>query len=249
MEKKKIISLLKKVFQRKISVNDALSQLTHLPYEDLGFAKVDHHRTLRSSMPEVIFCQGKKPEQITAIFKSLWKRNPRVLLTRANRKIFKKIYAITSQAKYNEYARTISVCKKSSTPKGKVAVISAGTADIPVAEEAAVTAELFGSKVIRCYDVGVAGIHRLLDCFGQFYDSRCIIVIAGMDGVLASVIGGLAACPVIAVPTSVGYGSHFKGLASLLTMLNSCAPNVAVVNIDNGFGAGYVATLINRKGK
>ena len=249
MEKEKIVEILKKVRNKKIPVCEAFNKLRHLPYEDLGFAKVDHHRPLRTGMPEVIFCQGKTLKQIALIFKSLWKKNSSVLLTRANKEIFNKISSIAPKARYNVSARTITSCKKSVSKKGKVAIVTAGTADIPIAEEAAVTAEVFGNKVERHYDVGVAGIHRLLGCFKKIYDSRCIVVVAGMDGALPSVIAGLSACPIIAVPTSVGYGSHFKGLAALLTMLNSCAPNVAVVNIDNGFGAGYLATLINKMRK
>lgn len=249
MEKEKIIDLLKKVRAKKLDINDAFNMLRHLPYEDLGFAKVDHHRHMRTGMPEVIFCQGKSLSQIVGIFKSLYKRDRYVLLTRADRKIYKKIYKVTHWAVYNEEAKTIAVCKGSLKKIGKVSIVSAGTADIPVAEEAAVTAEVFGCRTERYYDVGVAGMHRLLGCFDKIYDSRCIVVVAGMDGVLPSVVGGLASCPVIAVPTSVGYGAHFKGIASLLTMLNSCAPNVAVVNIDNGFGAGYLATMINRMAK
>lgn len=249
MEKEKIIRILKQVKTKEISINDAFMKLRHLPYEDLGFAKIDHHRMIRLGFPEVIFCQGKTLDQITAIFKSLSKRNNRVLLTRAEKKVFKRIKKINLKVKYNQLAKTISLEKKASKLEGAVAVVCAGTADIPAAEEAAVTAEVFGSKVIRVYDVGVAGIHRLLDCFDRISTSRCIVVLAGMDGVLPSVIGGLASCPVIAVPTSVGYGANFNGIAPLLTMLNSCAPGVSVVNINNGFGAGYIASLINRIAK
>lgn len=246
MEKKKIIELLKKVKAGKISVNDGFVKLRHLPYEDLGFAKVDHHRLIRMGLPEVVFCQGKSIEQIEAIFKSLSKENKKLLLTRADEIIFKRINKINRKVNYNQLARTISLEEKYPRRKGLVAVVCAGTADIPAAEEAAVTAEVFGSRVEKVYDVGVAGIHRLLDCFEKISASRCIIVLAGMDGALPSVIGGLASCPVIAVPTSVGYGANFNGIAPLLTMLNSCAPNVSVVNINNGFGAGYIASLINR---
>ncbi len=246
MEKKKIIELLSKVRAGKISLEDAFQTLRHLPYEDLGFAKVDHHRLIRSGMPEVVFCQGKTLKHILAIFGSLEKKNKTVLLTRADRKIFQAIKRLNRKAVYNELARTICLGDKKAKKQGKVAVVCAGTADVAAAEEAAVTAEIFGSRVERVYDVGVAGIHRLLDCFERIADSRCIIVLAGMDGVLPSVIGGLAHSPVIAVPTSVGYGANFGGIAPLLTMLNSCAPNVSVVNINNGFGAGYIAALINR---
>jgi len=246
MEKEKIIKLLADVKAKRISVNDAFEKLRHLPYEDLGFAKIDHHRLMRTGLPEVVFCQGKTLEQVITIFKSLSKKNKTVLLTRADEKIFKNIRKINRKVIYNPLARTISLEAKRAEKKGLVAVVCAGTADIPVAEEAAVTASVFGSRVEKVYDVGVAGIHRLLDCFDRIAASRCIIVIAGMDGVLPSVIGGLSRCPIIAVPTSVGYGANFNGIAPLLTMLNSCAPNVSVVNINNGFGAGYIASIINR---
>lgn len=249
MDKKKIIDLLKKIKTGKISVNDGFTKLRHLPYEDLGFAKVDHHRRLRIGFPEVVFCQGKRIEQIEAIFKSLARENKTVLLTRADQKIFKRIKRINPRARYNLLARTIFLEDKHPRRKGLVAIVCAGTADIPAAEEAAVTAEVFGSQVQRLYDVGVAGIHRLLGNFEKVAASRCIVVLAGMDGVLPSVIGGLASCPVIAVPTSVGYGANFNGIAPLLTMLNSCSPNVSVVNINNGFGAGYIAAMINRSSK
>lgn len=246
MEKKKIIKLLSQVKAKRISVQDAFEELRHLPYEDLGFAKVDHHRSIRSGFPEVVLCQGKTPDQIAAIFKALSKKNKRVLLTRADGKVFIRIKKMNKGAVYNPLAGTITVDEKNPRRKGLVAVVCAGTADTPVAEEAAVTAEISGSRVERVYDVGVAGLHRLLDCFKDISESRCIVAIAGMDGVLPSVIGGLASCPVIAVPTSVGYGANFKGLAPLLTMLNSCAANVSVVNVNNGFGAGYIASMINK---
>jgi pyridinium-3,5-biscarboxylic acid mononucleotide synthase len=246
MDKKKIIDLLKEVKAGKISVNDGFTRLRHLPYEDLGFAKVDHHRLMRTGFPEVVFCQGKKLDQIRAIYKSLAKENKRVLLTRADEKVYKEIKKISPKAVYNPLARTICLNKSKSQGRGMVAVVCAGTADIPAAEEAAITAEIFGSRVERLYDVGVAGLHRLLDCFDRISQARSMVVLAGMDGVLPSVIGGLAGCPVIAVPTSVGYGANFNGIAPLLTMLNSCAPNVSVVNINNGFGAGYIAGMINR---
>ena len=245
MEEKKITALLKAVRSGKLSVEEAFVRLKHLPYEDLGFAKVDHHRLMRTGQAEVIFCQGKRPEQITAIFKSLSRVNKSLLLTRADEKVFKSIRKINRKVRFHPAAGIISLEESRPQRSGLVAVVCAGTADIPRAEEAAVTAEVFGSRVERVYDVGVAGIHRLLDCFERIEKSRCIVVLAGMDGVLPSVIGGLASCPVIAVPTSVGYGANFNGIAPLLTMLNSCAPNVSVVNINNGFGAGYIAALIN----
>lgn len=246
MEKNKIIKILSQLRARKISIEDAFQMLRHLPYEELGFAKVDHHRFIRSGMPEVIFCQGKILKHILAIFDSLKKRNKTVLLTRADKEIFQAIKRLNPKAVYNELAQAISIQDRRVKKQGKVAVVCAGTADIPIAEEACVTAEIFDSHVERVYDVGVAGIHRLFDCLDCIKDSRCIIVLAGMDGVLPSVVGGLVHSPVIAVPTSVGYGANLGGIAPLLTMLNSCAPNVSVVNINNGFGAGYIAALINR---
>ncbi|MFA6384346.1 MAG: nickel pincer cofactor biosynthesis protein LarB [Candidatus Omnitrophota bacterium] len=247
MDKEKIRVLLKKVRQKRISVNDAFCALRQLPYEDLGFAKVDHCRSICTGQPEVIFCQGKTLEQIVAIFRSLEKNNRAVLLTRADEAIYKAVKRVKAGAVYNKPGRVITVEKKKIRKRGKIAVVCAGTADIPVAEEAAATAEIFGNRVERVYDVGVAGLHRLLDCYADIADSSCIIVLAGMDGALPSVIGGLSMCPVIAVPTSVGYGANFKGIAPLLTMLNSCSPNVSVVNINNGFGAGFIASLINRQ--
>jgi NCAIR mutase (PurE)-related protein len=249
MDKEKIIGLLKKVRQKKMSIDDAFIALRHLPYEDLGFAKVDHHRSMRTGMPEVVFCQGKALEQIVAIFLSLAKKNKAVLLTRADEKVYKAIKRVNPDAEYNKLGRVITLSRMTIGKRGKIAVVCAGTADIPAAEEAAVTAEIFGSRVERVYDVGVAGLHRLLGCFDRISDSSCIIVLAGMDGVLPSVIGGLSSCPVIAVPTSVGYGANFRGIAPLLTMLNSCSPNVSVVNINNGFGAGFIASLINHQRK
>lgn len=246
MDKKKIIELFRKVKAGKISTHEAFLKLKHLPYEDLGFAKVDHHRLLRTGFPEVIFCPGKRTEQITAIFKSLSRRNRNVLLTRADGKIFREIKKINRRAVYNKVAGAVYVLQKKPAQNGFISVVCAGTADVPVAEEAAITAVVFGSCVERLYDVGVAGLHRLLDSFDRIARSRCIIVIAGMDGVLPSVVGGLVSCPVIAVPTSVGYGANLNGIAPLLTMLNSCAPNVSVVNINNGFGAGYIASLIHK---
>lgn len=249
MEKKKIIKLFFRVKSGRVSINDAFEELRHLPYEDLGFAKIDHHRQMRVGFPEVVFCPGKTREQISAIFKSLAKRNKSVLLTKADEKTYRQIKKINHKVAFNPLARVIYLEGKRAARKGLVSVVCAGTADIPVAEEAAITAEVFGSRVKRVYDVGVAGIHRLLDCFKRISKSRCIVVLAGMDGVLPSVIGGMASCPVIAVPTSVGYGANFKGIAPLLTMLNSCAPNVSVVNINNGFGAGYISALINKNSR
>jgi hypothetical protein len=218
-----------------------------MPFEDLGFAKVDHHRRLRTGMPEVIFSGGKSPQQVAKIFKSMAAHGGNVLATKANAEHFRAVKKAVRKAEYHELAHAI-VLKQDPKQygKGTVLVVSAGTSDIPVAEEALITAEVMGNDVAHLYDVGVAGIHRLLASKTILERARVVIVCAGMEGALPSVVGGLIGVPVIAVPTSVGYGAAFKGLAALLGMLNSCASNVSVVNIDNGFGAGYVASLINR---
>jgi NCAIR mutase (PurE)-related protein len=231
----------------KITPDDAVERLRHLPFEDLGFAKVDHHRKLRAGMPEIIFGEKKTPVHLAEIFAKLAKHGGNVLATRADKKQFAAVKKKVRTAEYRELARAI-VLQRDPTVygKGTVAVVSAGTSDIPVAEEAVVTAELMGNIVEHFYDVGVAGIHRLLANREALTKARVVIVCAGMEGALPSVVGGLVGVPVIAVPTSVGYGASFKGLTALLGMLNSCASNVSVVNIDNGFGAGYVASIINR---
>lgn len=239
--------LLEQVRKGKLSPDDAVEKLRHLPFEDLGFAKVDHHRHLRVGMPEVIFSPGKTPHQVAEIFKRLAQHAPNVLATRASREQFLAVKKNVRGAKFDPTARAILLQRDYTVyGKGKITVISAGTSDMPVAEEAAITAQLTGNQVERIYDVGVAGIHRLLAHRKAIADSRVVIVCAGMEGALPSVVGGLVGVPVIAVPTSVGYGAAFQGLAALLGMMNSCASNVTVVNIDNGFGAGYVASLINR---
>jgi pyridinium-3,5-biscarboxylic acid mononucleotide synthase len=231
----------------KLSPDDAVARLRHLPFEDLGFAKVDHHRALRAGMPEVIFGERKTPAQVAAIFAKLAKHGGNVLATRADAKQFAAVKKKVRAAEYRELARAIVLERDRKTyGKGIIVVVSAGTSDIAVAEEAVVTAELMGSEVQHLYDVGVAGVHRLLANRERLARARVVIVCAGMEGALPSVVGGLVGVPVIAVPTSVGYGAAFKGLAALLGMMNSCASNVSVVNIDNGFGAGYVASLINR---
>ena len=224
-----------------------MQRLRHLPFEDLGFAKVDHHRALRNGMPEVIFGLGKRPIQLAEIFARLAKHEGNVLATRASKQQFAAVKKKVGKAKYDEVSRTI-VLRNDSTKYGKgiVAVVSAGTSDIPVAEEAVATASIMGNDVERLYDVGVAGIHRLLANRESLTRARVVIVCAGMEGALPSVVGGMVGVPVIAVPTSVGYGAAFEGMAALMGMMNSCASNVSVVNIDNGFGAGYVASLINR---
>jgi NCAIR mutase (PurE)-related protein len=242
-----IRKLFQDVRQGKVSPDDAVARLRHMPFEDLGFAKVDHHRALRAGMPEVILGEGKTPAQVAAIFAKLARHGGNILATRANEKQFSAVKKKVRKAEYRELARAI-VLQRDETKYGKgvVAVVSAGTSDVPVAEEAVVTAELMGNEVEHFYDVGVAGIHRLLANREALTKARVVVVCAGMEGALPSVVGGLVGVPVIAVPTSIGYGSSFKGLAALLGMLNSCASNVSVVNIDNGFGAGYIASLINR---
>ena len=242
-----IRKLFEQVRKGAITPDDAVMRLRHLPFEDLGFAKVDHHRALRNGMPEVILGEGKTPAQTAGIFARLAKHGGNILATRASEKQFAAVKKKVRGVEYRELARAIVLKKDSATyGKGIVAVVSAGTSDIPVAEEAVVTAEVMGNEVEHFYDVGVAGIHRLLANREALTRARVVIVCAGMEGALPSVVGGLVGVPVIAVPTSVGYGASFKGMAALLGMLNSCASNVSVVNIDNGFGAGYVASLINR---
>ena len=231
-----------------VSPDEAVEQLRHLPFEELGFAKVDHHRALRVGVPEVIFGPGKTPANLASIFSKLAARGGNVLATRVTPEQFAAVKKKVRGAKYRELARAIVLQRDSAkTGKGLVVVVSAGTSDIPVAEEALVTAEVMGNDVQHVYDVGVAGIHRLLAHADTLSRARVIIVCAGMEGALPSVVGGLVGVPVIAVPTSVGYGASFKGVTALLGMLNSCASNVSVVNIDNGFGAGYVASMINRQ--
>jgi NCAIR mutase (PurE)-related protein len=231
----------------KISPDDAVQQLRHMPFEDLGFANVDHHRALRAGMPEVVFGPGKTPQQMAEIFARLAKRGNNVLATRVSPEQVRAVRRRLRKAEFHELARALTLTQDATLHgKGKIAVVSAGTSDIPVAEEALVTAEIMGNEVQHVYDVGVAGIHRLLARRDLLAEARVIVVCAGMEGALPSVVGGLVGVPVIAVPTSVGYGASYQGIAALLGMLNSCASNVTVVNIDNGFGAGYVASIINR---
>lgn len=242
-------SLLAAVRDGNIPVETAVEQLKDLPYQDLGFAKLDTHRHLRTGVPEVIFCQGKTIEQVAVIAERLIQHNCNILATRATREMYERILAVTGQAEYYELARIVVVRPEPLPEKvGQIAVVCAGTADIPVADEAAIVAETLGNYVEKFYDVGVAGIHRLLDQREKIRKANVVITVAGMEGALASVVGGLVDKPVIAVPTSVGYGASFHGLSALLTMLNSCAPGISVVNIDNGFGAGYQAHLINHLG-
>ncbi|MGA2434019.1 MAG: nickel pincer cofactor biosynthesis protein LarB [Bryobacteraceae bacterium] len=240
-------SLLESIRDGGIDVDAALDRLRHLPFEDLGFAKLDHHRALRHGMPEVIFAKGKTPEQVAEIAARLLERAPNVLITRADAATAAFVRERIPQAEYFPLSGAIRVWgDRTVRGKGKIAVVSAGTSDIPVAEEAQITAEAMGNTVETVFDIGVAGIHRLIGNRERFLDARVVVCCAGMEGALPSVVGGMVSCPVIAVPTSVGYGASFNGLAALLGMLNSCASNVTVVNIDNGFGAGYVASLINR---
>lgn len=246
MEVEKIKTLLEKVRSGEIEVNDALQSLRTLPFEDLGFSKIDHHRQLRTGFPEVIFCDGKTDDQVAKISERILDAGHPLLATRATHSMYEAVKSIDPKARYNQLARTISIKQSELDTKSGVLVVSAGTSDLPVAEEAAETADIMGNPPERLYDVGVAGLHRLISNHEKLLSANVIIVIAGMEGALPSVVGGLVDCPVIAVPTSVGYGASFGGLAALLGMLNSCASGVTVVNIDNGFGAGYSASLINR---
>lgn len=246
MEVKKLKNLLEKVKCGEIEVSDALESLRTLPFEDLGFSKIDHHRQLRTGFPEVIFCEGKTDDQVAQISESILNAGHPLLATRATPSMFEGVKKLYPEARYNELGRTISVLQSNPDGEDGVLVVSAGTSDLPVAEEAAETAFMMGCPPERLYDVGVAGLHRLIGNHEKLLNARIIIVVAGMEGALPSVVGGLVDTPVIAVPTSVGYGASFGGLAALLGMLNSCASGVTVVNIDNGFGAGYSASLINK---
>src|SRR4051794_22447251 len=247
MDRTHLKSLLEQVRSGDMEIDLALDRLKHMPFEDLGFAKVDHHRALRHGMPEVVFGKGKTPGQITAIAERLLERAPNVLITRADGDAWESVRERFADAAYFPLSRAIRVWRDRTVHgKGKIAVVCAGTSDLFVAEEAQITAEVMGNEVDTINDVGVAGIHRLMHNRERLNEARVVVVCAGMEGALPSAVGGLVSCPVIAVPTSVGYGASFGGLAALLGMLNSCASNVTVVNIDNGFGAGYVASLINR---
>jgi NCAIR mutase (PurE)-related protein len=246
IEEHRLRDLLNAVAEGRLPIDAAVDELRHLPYEDLGFAKVDHHRALRDWVPEVILGEGKTPAQIVEIALRLLERADRLLITRAAPDAARDVLAAIPDARHHEIARCITVERTAVPRQPGVAVLCAGTADLPVAEEAAITAEIIGNDVRRLYDVGVAGIHRLLDQVPVLREARALVVVAGMEGALPSVVAGLVAAPVIAVPTSIGYGASFNGLAPLLAMLNACAAGVAVVNIDNGFGAGYMAASINR---
>lgn len=242
-----IAKLLRQVRQGRVGVDKALDRLRDMPYENLGFAKIDHHRPLRQGLPEVIFGRGKTPDQIEELVRRMLRQGHNILITRGDAEIFERVRKLDARARFYSASGAIDVRReRKMRGRGLVLVVTAGTTDIPVAEEALVTAEVMGNRVEPLYDVGVAGLHRLLGESKALKRARVVIVAAGMEGALPSVVGGLVAAPVIAVPTSVGYGASFRGLAALLGMMNSCAPNVAVVNIDNGFGAGYLASVINR---
>ena len=249
MDPREIRGLLEQVKEGRLTVDEGLDRLKHLPYEDMGFVKIDHHRHLRKGFAEVVYCAGKTVEQVQKIMEALAKTSSNIMGTRATQEMYQAVLEVIPDAEYHSLARLITVRRGEQTTVGNILVACAGTSDLPVAEEAALTAEMMGGKVDRLYDAGVAGIHRLLMNRDKLDAAKVVIVVAGMEGALASVVGGLVDKPVIAVPTSVGYGASFSGLAALLAMLNSCSSGVTVVNIDNGFGAGYAAALINRIGE
>lgn len=246
MDERAIRAVLRSVRSGRLRVDEAIGKLS-LSFESLGFANIDVGRQLRTGISEVLLCEGKSKDEIVSIAEAIYKRSGRLLATRADEDVFELVKQAVPKARYHEKARVITAVPHAKRTRRKIAVISAGTSDIPVAEEAAVTAEFLGNPVDRIYDVGVAGIHRLFGHLGRLRRANVIVVVAGMEGALASVIGGLVGGPIVGVPTSVGYGASLGGIASLLTMLNSCAPGVTVVNIDNGFGAGVAASLINSK--
>ncbi len=241
-----VAKLLTQVKNNEITIEAAEEQLKNLPYEDLGFAKLDHHRRVRQGFEEVVYCQGKATEHLVRIYQTLTAEGIDVLGTRASREQYEAVRAAVPEAVFDELSRILKVEKREKERIGRIVVCTGGTADLPVAEEAAQVAEFFGTNVTRLFDVGVAGIHRLLSNLETFREANCVIAAAGMEGALAGVVAGLVDVPVIAVPTSVGYGASFGGLSALLTMLNSCANGITTVNIDNGYGAAYVATQINR---
>jgi pyridinium-3,5-biscarboxylic acid mononucleotide synthase len=247
MNAKEVEKLLVEVKKGDTSVEKALEILKNFPYTDLGFARIDHHREMRTGYPEIIYCAGKTVDQVAEIFRVMAEKENNVIGTRANQEMYDAVSSIIHEAVYHKMARIISLQKKKPViTDSQIAIITAGTSDMPVAEEAAITAELLGNKVLRIYDAGVAGIHRLVDKLPEIRNCRVVVVIAGMEGALASVVGGLVNIPVIAVPTSVGYGANFGGISALLAMLTSCSTGVTVVNIDNGFGAGFAASMINK---
>lgn len=247
MRREELLEILQGVREGRVDAEEAAARIALEPVTDLGFANLDQHRELRKDLPEVVYCEGKPPGTVGPIARSLAERSTgNILLTRASEEAYREVKECLPEAEYHPLARVIVVRREERPLVGKVVVVTGGTADIPVAEEAALVAEISGNRVERLFDVGVAGIHRLLSRTDIFRGANVVVVVAGMEGALASIVGGLVSCPVIAVPTSVGYGASFGGLSALLTMLNSCAPGVAVVNIDNGFGAGYLAHLINQ---
>lgn len=249
MTEQSLRELLDSVRAGRQSIDEAISRLRHLPFEDLGFAKIDHHRSIRCGCPEVIFCGGKTPEQVATIFSKCAESGVNVLATRASVDVYRAVTGVCPTAEFHDIARAVTLQQSPAErdATGAVAVVAAGTSDLPVAEEARITAEMMNQTAETYYDVGVAGIHRVLAFVEKLREASVCVVVAGMEGALPSVVAGLVDRPVIAVPTSVGYGASFGGLAALLAMLNSCASGVSVVNIDNGFGAGYVASLINRQ--
>ena len=248
MTEQALRKLLESVRKGEQSIDEAIAKLRVMPFEDIGFAKIDHHRSIRCGFPEVIYCEGKSADQVAAIFDRCAQAGSNIIATRASHTVYDAVAHTYPKAEYNETARSITLRQQEQmTYPGTIAILAAGTSDLPVAEEARVTAEMMDQTTATFYDVGVAGIHRLLAYSEALQAARVAVVVAGMEGALASVVGGLVDCPVIAVPTSIGYGASFQGLAALLGMLNSCASGVTVVNIDNGFGAGYTAALINRR--
>lgn len=249
MNEKELRELLLKVKEDNLEIDEALNKLKELPFKDLGFAKIDNHREIRVGYPEVIYCEGKTVEQVRSIVEFMITKKNNILATRATEEMYAEIKGICDKAEYFKEARIIRIMQAEVEKSSSyIAVVTAGTSDIPVSEEAAITAETFGNEVKRIYDVGVAGIHRLFNRLDDIRGAKVVVVVAGMEGALASVVGGIVDKPVIAVPTSVGYGANFNGLSALLCMLNSCASGVTVVNIDNGFGAGYSASIINKLG-
>lgn len=247
MNTEELREILSKISSGDISVEEGTDILKDLPFKELGYAKIDNHREVRVGYPEVIYCEGKTVEQVKGIIEFMLTKNNNILGTRASEEMYEAVKTICPVVEYNKLARTLTIKKKEiKAPETYIAVVTAGTSDIPVAEEAAITAEILGNRVERIFDVGVAGIHRLFNRIDLIRGARAVVVVAGMEGALASVVGGLVDKPVIAVPTSIGYGANFGGLSALLAMLNSCASGVSVVNIDNGFGAGYMASMINK---
>ncbi len=248
MDRKQIEAVLRKHAAGELSPDNATEAIINLSYEDVGHSRIDHARAARQGFPEVVFGQGKEPEQIASIFEKLADRSPNVLITRTTAEVFGLVRNVNTEAEWHESARLIRLWReKHDRGIGEIAVVTAGTSDVPIAEEAALTAETMGNRVVRIWDAGVAGIHRILSERKALQRARVVIVAAGMEGALPSVVGGLVGVPVVAIPTSIGYGASFGGIAALLGMLNSCSSNVTVVNIDNGFGAGFVASLINKK--